>query len=102
RGNIIDLLAHPATEDIDELLNQRWDIFFGASEVAEAGWETRSVGSRGRCETRPELPSPRDPGSSRPLAERRRDAFGRFLSVRTLVLAGHAAIWAATLGECRP
>src|ERR1700688_1809406 len=36
RGNIIDLLAHPATEDIDELLNQRWDIF-----AARAKWRNQ-------------------------------------------------------------
>src|ERR1700678_2060928 len=31
--NIIDRLAHPPAEDIDELLNQRWDIF-----AARAQW----------------------------------------------------------------
>src|ERR1700677_448121 len=74
----------------------------GGSEVAAAGWETRSVGSRGRCEICPELPLPPDPGSSRPLAECPRDAYGRFLGARTRVLAGRATIWAATLGECLP
>src|ERR1700746_1959144 len=33
RGNRIDLLAHPAVEDVDELLAQRWDIF-----AARAKW----------------------------------------------------------------
>src|ERR1700739_1104946 len=74
----------------------------GASEAAAGGLEKRSVGSRGRCEIRPELPLPPDRGSSLLLTERRRDGSGRFLSARTLVLAVREAIWAAKLAECRP
>src|ERR1700691_4225528 len=44
RGNIIDLLAHPPAEDIDELLNQCRDIFAaGAKWRQQDGKHVQSV-----------------------------------------------------------